>query len=149
MADNSGMIKLGLVAAVAYYAYSQGWFSALGISPAAATPAPTPTPTPNPNAITGANSLDAIYTRLIVAAPSGSHGVDDWDYYLNAQLGPLGKTAPDPMPIFQAAVPNFDRSQAITGPQYWAVMAPALKTQLGMSGLGLYGGLGALMRRYR
>lgn len=146
MAGNSGLVKIGLIGAVAYYAYSQGWLSFLGIgSPAVATPAATPAP--NPNAITGANSLDATYLRLIAGAPSGSHGVDDWDYYLAQQLG--GKSVPDPGPIFAAAVPNFDRSQLITGPQYWAVMAPALKTQLGMSGLGVYGGLGALMRRYR
>ena len=140
VADNSGLlIKLGMVGAVAYYAYTKGWLSSFGIG-APAAPAVVPV-APNPNAITGANSLDAIYQRMVAAAPAGSHGVDDWDYYLNAQLAPLGKVAPDPLPIFQAAVANFDRSQSLTAGQYWAVMAPALKTQLGVSGLGVWGGL--------
>lgn len=155
MADNTGPIKIGLFAGAAYLAYSQGWLSFLGIGPTTST-ATTATPTPasttpvNPNPITGANSLDAIYLRMVAAAnaPSAGLAVDSWGYFLNDQLGPLGKAAPDPMPIFTAAVPNFDRSQLLTAAQYWGVIAPALKTQLGLSGLGIYGGLGALMRRY-
>ena len=207
MADNSGLIKLGIFGAVAYYAYSQGWLSFLGLGggsipsdayyagtgasvpggsgsgcPAAyayfsprtkqyycSSTAPTqaqvtagqiantagggsvqaaPPAAPNPNVITGANTLDGIYTRLIAAAPSGSHGVDVWGSYLTPLL-PSGGVAPDPMPIFTAAVPGFSRSQQLTGGQYWAVMAPALKTQFGLSGLGLFGGLGAVMLSHR
>ena len=148
MADNRGMfIKLGLFGAAAYVAYTQGWLSFLGIG--AATPAAPATPVvptaPDPNKITGANTLDGIFARLKTTAPSGNHNVDQWNYWL-ASAGNL--TPPDPMPIFQAAVPGFDRSQDLTASQYWAVMAPALKTQLGLSGLGVYGDLGRMMWRY-
>jgi hypothetical protein len=141
-ADNSGMIKLGVVAAVAYYAYSQGWLSSLGIGPAVAPVVPVPV-VANPNVILGANSLGGIFQRMVAAAqaPSAGLGVDAWGSYLNTQLAPLGKAAPDPMPIFQAAVPNFDRGQLLNAAQYWAVMAPALGTQLGLSGLGFCRGM--------
>jgi hypothetical protein len=151
-ADNSGMIKIALFAGAGYLAYRQGWLSMLGLgTPAAASPAPAvpATPAPNPNAIVGANSLDAIYTRMLAAAKVSSANVDEWGYYLNNELAKTGKVAPDPMPIFQTAVPNFDRAQKLSAAQYWAVMSPALKTQLGLSGLGIYGGLGQLLRGYR
>lgn len=149
MADNSGFIKIGLIGAAAYLAYKQGWLSMLGIgAPAAAVVAPVPVVVPNPNTITGSNSLDSIYTRIATASglPAAGLTVDTWGWYLNNELAAVGKVAPDPMGPFTAAVPNFDRAQLITGPQYWAVMAPALKLQLGLSGLGFYGGLGAVAR---
>jgi hypothetical protein len=72
--------------------------------------------------------------------------IDTWDFYLNQAL-PAGKTAPDPMPIFVAAIgPDFDRSAMFNAQGYWAIMAPALRSQLGLSGLGVYGGLGAIAR---
>src|ERR1035437_4260566 len=100
MADNGGMIKLGLVAAAAYYAYSQGWLSALGIgtaAAAAASGAPAAPVVPDPNAITGSNTVAGIQARTILAAkaPAEGLGVDDWGYSLNAALAPLGKSAPD------------------------------------------------------
>ena len=149
MADNSGMIKLGLFAAAAYYAYSQGWLSVLGIgAPAAATPAATPAAAPvNPNPITGSNTLAGIYSRMVAAAGSGSRGVDAWNSYL-ATAGNL--TPPDPMPIFTAAVPGFDRSQLLTAAQYWGVMAPALTAQQGLTGMGrVFAGLGAIRQTMR
>jgi hypothetical protein len=79
------------------------------------------------------------------AAGTTSTGVDGWGYYLNQVPGVV---APDPILPFTAANPNFDRSQNMSAAQYWAVIAPVLKTQYGLSGLGIYGGLGALMRRY-
>lgn len=146
MADNSGMIKLAVVAGVAYYAYSKGWLSALGIGAPAAATAATPAPAaavpvvPDPNAITGANTVAGIQARVLLAANAPAAGLtaDQWGWYLNNALAPLGKSAPDPLPVFVAAVPGFDRSQALTAGQYWAVMAPALKSQLGLSGLGMY-----------
>lgn len=142
MADNSGMIKLGLVGAVAYYAYSQGWLSALGIGTpklAAAPTAPAPA-APNPNAITGSDTVAGIQARVLLAAKPPAEGlaVDDWGFYLNDALAPLGKQAPDPMSVFPAAVAGFNRDQKLTAGQYWAVMAPALKSQTGLSGLGMY-----------
>jgi hypothetical protein len=143
------MIKLAVAGAVVYYAYTQGWLSALGIgAPVAGVPVAPVVPVgllpavavPDPNAITGANTVAGIQaaTLLAAGAPAQGLGVDEWGWYLNQQLAPLGKTAPDPLPLFQAAVPGFDRSQVLTAGQYWAVMAPALKSQLGLSGLGLY-----------
>jgi hypothetical protein len=85
-------------------------------------------------------TVDAIQagTLLAAGAPAEGLGVDAWGWYVNQQLAPLGKTAPDPAPLFAAALPGFTRSQLVTAPEYWAVMGPALKSQLGLSGLGLY-----------
>jgi hypothetical protein len=145
VADNSGLIKIGAIGGALFLAYRQGWLAFLGLGPAPAAPA-TAALAPNPNAITGANTLDGIYQRMVAAAPSGPHSIDEWDVYLKQtdNIAP-----PDPMPLFTAAVPGFDRSQQVTAAQYWGVMAPALKTQLGLSGLGTYGGLAALSMRYR
>lgn len=142
MADNGGMIKLGLVAAAAYYAYTQGWLSTLGIgAPAVAAPSAAPAAVvPNPNAIVGDNTVAGIQARTILAAnaPAAGLSADQWGWYLNNALAPLGKAAPDPLPLFTAAVSGFDRSQKLTAGQYWAVMAPALKSQTGLTGLGMY-----------
>ena len=146
MADNGGMIKLGLVAAAAYYAYTRGWLSALGIgapvvvAPLAVAPVVPVPVVPDPNAITGSNTVAGIQARVLLAAkaPAAGLSADQWGYYLNDALSPLGKAAPDPMPLFTSAVSGFDRSQLLTAGQYWAVMSPALKSQLGLSGLGMY-----------
>jgi hypothetical protein len=151
VADNT-MIKVAAVGAAAYVAYLQGWFGFLGIgapatvassTPAAgasaavpATPGPIVPVVPMP---TGANSLSGIQAATILAAnaPAAGLSVDQWGYYLNAVINPLGIVAPDPLPLFSAAIPGFDRSQLVTSAQYWSVMGPALKP-LGFSGLGMY-----------
>jgi hypothetical protein len=146
VADNSGMIKIAAIGAAAYVAYTQGWLSFLGIGAPAATPAVTTTPAvpvtvaPGPNAISGANSAAGVqaHTIALANAPAAGLTADQWGYYLNQVLNPLNMVAPDPMPLFTAAAPGFDRSQVLTAGQYWAVMAPALKSQLGLTGLGLY-----------
>lgn len=147
MADNSGMIKVAAIGVAGYLAYTQGWLSFLGIgAPAAAVPVTPTTPTapvvlpPDPNAIAGANTVAGVQARTIVVAkaPAAGLGVDQWGYYMDQVLAPLGMVAPDPLPLFTAAVPGFDRSQLLTSGQYWAVMGPALKSQLGLTGLGLY-----------
>lgn len=150
MADKGALIKIGVFGAVAYYAYTQGWLSFLGLgtSTASSSAGTTTTAVTTPLVSSPAsNQLDTLYTKMVNAATAAgttSTGVDGWGYYLNQFT-----TAPDPMPAFQAQNPNFDRSQNMTAAQYWAVIAPVLKTQLGLSGLGLYGGLGDLIRRYR
>ena len=144
MADNSGLIiKVGIFGAVAYYAYSQGWLSSLGIGTAAVatTPATNAVITPVvPVAV--ANTLSEVQAATILQAnaPAAGLAVDDWGWYLNNVLATIGngKPAPDPMPIFTAAIPGFVRSQLLTAAQYWAVMGPALTSQLGLSGLGMY-----------
>jgi LDH2 family malate/lactate/ureidoglycolate dehydrogenase len=160
--NNSTFMKVGLFGAALYLAYSQGWLSFLGIGTAAAVPAtgtpatanplavgvPTPTPV-STSPVNVPSTLDSAYAKMVAAATAAgttSTGVDGWGYYLNNSGA--GITSPDPIPAFSAAIPNFDRSQNFTAPQYWAIMAPALRSQLGLSGLGIYGGLGALARRY-
>ena len=156
MADSSKLIMIVGGAAVAYYAYTQGWFASLGIgTAAAATPAATPAlpaapaAPANPSPITGSNMLAGIYSRMIAAAGPGPYNADVWNTYL-ATAGNL--TPPDPMPIFTAAVPGFTRSQTLTAAQYWGVMAPALTAQQGLNGMGrVFAGLGAIRAtmRYR
>jgi hypothetical protein len=126
------LVKVGLFGGAAFVAWKAGWLDFIMPKTTPATPAPA---APNPNAIQGANTLDGIYARLAAAAPSGSHGVDEWNAYL-ASVMPSDFTPPDPMPIFQAAVSGFDRSQNLTAGQYWNVMAPWLKKEKGLSGLG-------------
>lgn len=148
MADNS-MFKYALIGGAAYFAYTQGWLSFLGIGPttAAAVPAPVipivplPVPVVAPTGV-AFNSLDQIYIRMVAAATKDgvtSTGPDVWDAYA-VQVG-----APNPMPAPEDA--GLTRVN-MTAAQYWAAMAPVLKTQHGLSGLGIYGGLGALTRRY-
>lgn len=172
MADNSGLIKIALFGGAAYLAYKQGWLSFLGLGtstpapaaaaapPAAATPPATgPVSTPpvaQPQITPTVNSLDTIYSKMTAAAAAAGEasllGVDTWGYYLNQQLAPMGKSAPDPGPLMTDAFGGWwTRASPMAASNYWAVMAPALKSQLGLSGLGIYGGMGALtlMRRRR
>lgn len=211
MADSSKLIMVVVGGGILYYAYTQGWLSALGLggmpsdayyvgvgtgvtaaqgtgcpnsyvyyspsakayycsatAPTAAqttagqaaalaagstTASTTSTTSTSTTTVKGANSLDSIYAAIVAAAnaanvPAAGLNVDGWGYYLNNQLASQGLTAPDPMPIFTAAISGFARAQLMTAAQYWGIMAPALKSQLGLSGLGLYGGLGMLARRY-
>jgi hypothetical protein len=157
VADNSGlMIKAGLAGAAAWLAYKQGWLSMLGLpGPAtAATPA-TVAPTTavpkvvDPNAAVGYNTLDAIHGRMVAAAKAPPVGlnVDTWNYFL-AQVD-SGLVPPDPMPIFQAAIPGFSRDQLLTDLQYWTPMSQYLAKNMGLTGLGIYGTLGALAMQQR
>lgn len=132
VADNTKLLLFGAAGAAVWWFYLR--------KPAAPSTS-TATAAPGPNAIVGANTVAGIQARVLLAAgaPAEGMGVDEWGFVLNQQLAPLGKTAPDPMPLFQAASPGFDRSQKVTAGQYWAVMGPALKSQLGLAGLGMYG----------
>ncbi len=141
MADK--LVTLGIIAGAGIVAYKFGLFdSILGTTTPAPAPAPTPTPAPapapDPNAIMGANTIDGVYAKLAARVPAGaSKTIDDWNWEL-MQVIP-NYTAPDPMPLFAAAVPGFDRAQAITIGQYWKVMAPAVKSSAGLTGLGFRG----------
>ena len=146
MADSSKLVTLALVLGGGYLAYR--WFfvpeaSASGTGGAAgagATPAP-PTPPAQPVDAVGFNSLDAIYARLASKAGSGPRTPDQFNFYLNAEL-PGGKTAPDPVAVFTDA--SFDRTATMSLANWWGAVAPWLKTTYGLSGLGVFGGLGAL-----
>lgn len=133
VADNSKLLLLGGAAAAAWWFYIR--------KPAApAVSAAVATVPDDPNAITGVNTVAGIQARVLLAAKAPVEGlsIDEWGWYVNDALSALGKSAPDPMPLFVAAVPGFDRTQKVTAGQYWAVMGPALKSQLGLSGLGMY-----------
>lgn len=132
MADNTKLLLLGAAGVAVWWFYIRK--PATSATSAAAV-------APDPNAITGANTVAGIQARVLLAAkaPAEGMGIDEWGYVLNQELAPLGKTAPDPMPLFQAASPGFDRSQRVTAGQYWAVMGPALKSQTGLAGFGMYG----------
>lgn len=146
--NNSALLKFALVGGAAYLAWRQGWLDSFLPASVAAnpvTPAAVPVipAAPDPNAIQGQNTLAGIYGRLVTAAkaPAAGLAADEWDFYLNPLLSPLGKVAPDPMEVFPAAVPGFDRSQKLSAGQYWSVVGPALRAQ-GLSGLGFFGGMG-------
>lgn len=165
------IVKIGLIGGGAYVAYKM-FFSPAPVAPALgqpgaappATPAPpvgTPPPAPPPPTGTAPpaapppapaappvafNTLDAIYTRLAAAAGSMERSADAFNYFLAQQL-PAGKTPPDPVAVFGAAG-NWDRTVPMTLANYWGTMAPYLRTNLGLSGLGVFGGLGSLSRRY-
>ena len=123
------------------------------VTPAtAATPAAPVTPTPVTPAAPSA--LDTMYASLKNQAASDSFftgsgdartgSVDHWNYYL-AQLVPAGVTIPGGLFSNVAG----DDPNNLTAAQYWAVMAPWLASNAGLSGLGMYGGLGAIVRAYR
>lgn len=148
MADNSGIIKIGLIGAAAWLAYKQGWLAFLGIglpvaAPATAAPAAI---APGAPAAAAPSMLDGIFSRVQSAAGSGAQlDPDEWDWYLNNELAALGKgAAPDPVGIFGQR--PFSKVGAA---QWWGPMSAALRSQLGLSGLGIYGGLAALSTRYR
>jgi hypothetical protein len=160
MADNSGMIKLGIAAAVGYYAYTQGWLASLGIgTPAAAAVTPVAAAVTAAAVAPAKPKLADIQAAVILAAnaPAAGLSVDQWGWYLNNALAPYGMTAPDPVPILNAyltaamapwstagGIPvtaqTFDRSDLIPTAKYWAAMGPALKSQLGLAGLDMYAG---------
>jgi len=107
------------------------------------------------------NSLDQIYTRLKAAAAgdtnfSPTDGSDamsgspyHWNFYLDRVWdGTATGTAVPSTPL--ANVPTLsDMNTPITASQYWAQMAPLLTAQYGLSGLGVFGGLGNFIRNAR
>lgn len=136
LADTTKLLLLGGAAAAVYWFYFR--------QPAHATsPVATAPPPPDPNAIKGANSADGIYAQLVTAAQKGegttSLNVDQWNYYL-AQVAPQLGAPPNPADVF-GSISGFSHTQLLSPSQYWAVMAPWLKTNRGLSGVGLMGRL--------
>lgn len=92
------------------------------------------------------NSLDAIYKRTAakVSAAYGSapQTSDTFNFFLQQEL-PAGVVAPDPCAVFGAAC-GRDSASPMTLANYWGAMAPYLRANMGLSGLGFYGGLAGL-----
>jgi hypothetical protein len=159
---SNDLMKFGLLAGGAYLVY-QWWGkpaaspvvpvssggapapaagrSTSATSPASATPPAASTGTAAPVTF---NTLDAIYARLAAAVGSTSLDADQFNFYLNREL-PAGKSAPDPVTVWPMLGIEGARGAQMTLSQYWGGMAPYLKANLGLSGLGVFGGLGALM----
>jgi len=126
-------------------------------TPAATTTAPVAPAIPATPAAPAANSLDAIYTNLSNLAqtngvnlatgigptaqgPNNPIDYNGWNYYLGQVYG---GTIPN------AGFPASAQSQPMTLAAYWSVMSPALASANGLSGLGIFGGLGQIARAQR
>jgi len=139
MKDAIKWIAIGLGA---YWVY-ESYFA----TPAAATttPATTTPATTTPATTPDFNSLAAIYSRMVAAAPTNaSLTADGWNVYLKSVSS---VTPPDPGSVFTFTDAN-PRTATMTAAQYWSLMEPYLVTQ-GMSGFGLYRGMGSFYRRRR
>lgn len=142
MADSTKLVLIGGAAAAVWWFYFRT--PAAAGTPAASTPpatGPGNTPITTPVVLPAApapNSVAGIQARVLAAAnaPAAGLGVDAWGWYLNNELAALGKAAPDPLTVFGG---TWDRSQLVPASTYWAAMGPALRSQLGLAGLGLYG----------
>jgi hypothetical protein len=135
MKDAIKWIAIGLGA---YWVYESYFATPAAATPTTTTPTTT-TPTTTPDAF---NSLAAIYARMVAAAPSNALTPDQWAVYLKSVSA---VTPPDPASVFTFTDAN-PRTATMTAAQYWSVMEPYLVTQ-GMSGLGLYRGMGRFYRR--
>jgi len=134
MADVLKIALFGAAGWVGYQYILKPWMAAPAT--AAGTPAATPPATGGtvPVVKTPSNSLDAAYALMVSKANAPSLNVDQWDWFLMDSIPNF--TAPDPMPRFSAAIPNFDRTAPMSASDYWNVMAPWLKANAGLSGLG-------------
>ena len=138
MKDAIKWIAIGLGA---YWLY-ESYFATTATTTTAATTTPTTTTT---TATPDFNSLAAIYSRLVAAAGvNASLTADGWNVYLKSVSS---VTPPDPGSVFTFTDAN-PRTATMTAAQYWSLMEPYLVTQ-GMSGLGLYRGMGSFYRRAR
>ena len=153
---NAQTLACARVAIAKYPTAAASSTTAAATTSTVATPAATPAAPVTPTPVTPAapSALDTMYASLKNQAASDSFftgsgdartgSVDHWNYYL-AQLVPAGVTIPGGLFSNVAG----DDPNNLTAAQYWAVMAPWLASNAGLSGLGMYGGLGAIVRAYR
>jgi len=126
------LLAFGAAGAAAWY-----FFLRKPASPAAVAPAGSPAS--GSAAKPSAGTLDAAYQRMVAKSSGKPGSVDDWDSWL--MQGTPSIVSPDPLPVFQAAIPGFDRSRQMSAAEYWAVMSPVIAAQYGLSGLGFYGSM--------
>lgn len=143
------MVKWLAIGLGAYWVY-ENYFA----TPAAAATTPVVNSTPGsgaPATLPGFNSLAAIYTRMVQDAVANTAGstaasisltADGWNYYLARQSSITPAAPGDVFGATYQANPNA----LLTAAQYWAAMEPYLVTK-GMSGLGLYRGMGRFYQR--
>jgi hypothetical protein len=145
MKDAIKWIAIGLGA---YWLYESYFATPAPATPSAADTAAAAAAAAAAKAATAAagfTSLASIYSRMVAAAPSNaSLTADGWNVYLKSVSA---VTPPDPGSVFTFTDAN-PRTATMTAAQYWSLMEPYLVTQ-GMSGLGLYRGMGSFYRRAR
>jgi hypothetical protein len=167
VADNSsGMIKIALFGGAAFLAYKQGWLSSIlpaatpaascptgqqpimdgsvfrgcmpGIPPAGGATAPIV-----PTVPAAGPSLDSLGTQLVTAAAAQVHANPAWHQgpdELNSllmQIYPGVGQLPAPEDWFAAS--GWKRPDTMTFANYWAVAAPWLRANKGLSGIGRHG----------
>ena len=125
------LLVIGAGGLLLWYLNSKGYLSSVFGSTSTTTT--TTTTPPAGTTATNTNSLAAIFTRL--QADAGSQAAQTglsaygWNYSL-ARVTTI--TPPDPQSLWATA--GLDPTQNMTANQYWAIMAPALTTQFGLSG---------------
>jgi hypothetical protein len=149
VADNSGMIKIALFGGAAFLAYKQGWLSSIGIG----TPSPTSTSgtATQPVGTTGSPivpaapsqpsgaatpTLDSLGAQIVTAAGGQSMGPDGFNSILT-QIYPAAGPLPDPNQLFGPS--GWARPASMGFATYWAITAPWLKANKGLSGIGRHG----------
>lgn len=137
------LLVIGAGGLLLWYLNSKGYLSGLfGTTATTVLPPATGTGTTTTGTTTtgtttppapGFNSLAAIYQRLQADAQAPPAGLTayGWNYSL-ARVSSI--TPPDPAPLFAAA--GLEPTMNMTAAQYWSVMAPALTTSFGLTGLG-------------
>ena len=129
--DMGAVLKFGAIGVGGYFLYD--WWQKR-------TPGTTSTTTTG--GVVTPSAIDAIAARIMAAAgTASSYTADQWNVYLSQQL-PVGKVAPDPAGYLGAT----PRDAPLTFAQYWGAVAPKLRSDLGMTGLGMFYGLGQLRR---
>jgi hypothetical protein len=105
---------------------------------------PVTSPTGTAAAAAPAQSLDSVYTQLKTAgAAAGFSGSgdslsaspDQWNYFLNSLF-------PSNSANLDALFPAPNRFSPVTAAKFWSAVGPVLGKQFGLSGLGLFAGLG-------
>lgn len=148
MADTKNLLFLGAAGAAVWYFFFRTPTTAAPVQPTTTTTGTAPIVTAP--ATDATNTIAGIFAKMVTVATNAGIqtgqrlNIDQWGYFLNQVLNPLGFTAPDPMPIFASVI--TDRSSMLNATDYWAVMGPAVKQQTGLSGLGFFGGSGGLGR---
>jgi hypothetical protein len=152
---------LGVGGYLAYQWYQKNYGATVAAPAAAASAAAASSPTaaasvPASASAAAARPLDSIYQALAAAASAGGvnpatgvssagQNIDSngWNWYLSSVYSlPGGAALPGGL------FPGTD-GQPMTLAAYWGVMAPWLASTQGLSGLGIFGGLGAIAARSR